>query len=210
MKNGVIIIKGEQSGEAVKETASMRWKRIVRNFGISFMGAIFTGFIFGLLLRLVMGIIAFFFPHMASGFHFSGTLMIVILGIAVTLANSIIYTIVFHTSRTRLVLKGFYFGLLSLIIFGTPLFLSNPNNELFGPQAPLGISLFSVLFFIVAFLLVWTTERITKWMEQANGRLKLAYVSFAILVIPAVVMLVNMFLEIFYEMIPQIIENFSR
>ncbi|WP_423798283.1 hypothetical protein [Neobacillus sp. SAB-20_R2A] len=206
----MIIIKEEQSGEVVKETASIRSKRIARNFGISFTGAIFTGFIFGLLLRLVMGIIAFFFPHMASGFHFSGTLMIVILGIAVTLANSIIYTILFQTSRMRWGRKGFYFGLLSLISFGTPLFLSNPNNELFGPQAPLGISLFSALFFIGAFLLVWSIERITKWMEQSNGRLKLAYISCAILVIPAAVMLVNMFLEIFYEMIPAIIENFSR
>ncbi|MBS4214845.1 hypothetical protein [Neobacillus rhizophilus] len=185
------------------------WKRIIRNFGISFMGALFTGILYGVLLRLVMGIIAFFFPHMASGFHLSGTLLLVVLGIAVTLANSILYTIIFQTSRMSLVRKGFYYGLLSLIIFGVPMFLSNPNNELFGPQAPLGISLFSVLFFIGAFIHVWSINRITNWVNHSNGMLKLAYISFAILVIPAAVMLFNMFLEIFNEIIPKIIENFS-
>ncbi|WP_284035707.1 hypothetical protein [Neobacillus sp. 114] len=188
---------------------SKRWKRIIRNFGISFMGALFTGILYGVLLRLVMGIIAFFFPHMASGFHLSGTLLLVVLGIAVTLANSILYTIIFQSSRTSLVRKGFYYGLLSLIIFGVPMFLSNPNNELFGPQAPLGISLFSVLFFIGAFIHVWSINRITNWVNHSNGMLKLAYISFAILVIPAAVMLFNMFHEIFNEIIPKIIENFS-
>jgi hypothetical protein len=89
------------------------------------------------------------------------------------------------------------------------MFLSNPNNELFGPQAPLGISLFTALFFIGPLILVFFIERITHWVDQSSKRLKLTHFSFAILLIPAIIMLVNMFAEIFYEMIPQINENFS-
>lgn len=206
---GVIIMKGQLNDEAVQVTGSKRWPTLARNFGISFMAAIFTGIIFGLLLRLVMGIIAYFFPHMASGFSFSGTFIILVVGIAGTLANSIVYTLVFQSSSKSWVRKGFYYGVVSLIIYGIPLFLSNPNNELFGPQAPLGIGLFSGLFFAGAFLLAFFIELVTNWIDRSKRRVKLAYVSFAILVIPAAVILVNIFLEIFYEMLPKIIDNFS-
>lgn len=203
-------MNGQLSNEVVKETGKNRWVRLVRNFGISFIAAVFAGGIFGLLLRLVMGIIAIFFPQLASGFTLGGTLLLVILGIAVTLANSIVYTLIFQKSRKSWVSKGFYFGLLSLLIYGTPLFLSNPNNELFGPQAPLGISLFSVLFFIGALILVYFIDKITQWADQSNGRLKLTYVCFAILVVPAIVMLINIIAEIFYEMLPSILTNLSQ
>lgn len=202
-------MRGQFNGEGVNGLGLKRWQRILRNFGISFLAAVPVGIIFGLLLRLVMGIIAFFFPHMASGFHLSGTLLLVILGIAATLANSIIYTLVFQTSRKNWVRKGFYYGLVSLILYGIPLFLSNPNNELFGSQAPLGIGLFSALFFIGALLLAFSVEHFTHWMDGSKGRQKLAYVSFTILFIPASAMLVNIFLEIFNEILPKINDNLS-
>ena len=198
-------MNGQLNSEAVKEENSNRWARAARIFGIGYIAALFPGIIFGLLLRLVMGIIAYFFPHMASGFHLSGTLLIVFLGIAVTLANSICYTFIFHRSRKNWLVKGLLFGLLLLIVYGTPLFLSNPNNELFGPQAPLGIALFSASFFIGSSLLALVIEYMSKWFDQSKGRLKLAYLSFAILSIPAILMLVNMFIEIFTEMLPKII-----
>ena len=198
------------SNEVVKGTGTNRWARIIRILGIGFMAAVFAGIIFGLLLRLVMGIIAMFFPHLATGFTVGGTLMLVILGIAVTLANSIVYTAFFQKSRKRWVQKGLYFGLLSLLIYGTPLFLSNPNNELFGPQAPLGVSLFSVLFIIGALILVYFIDKISRWVVHSHRRMSLSYVSFALLVIPAIVMLVNIIAEIFYEMLPKIITNFTQ
>jgi hypothetical protein len=198
-------MNGQLNSEAVKEENSNRWARAARIFGIGYIAALFPGIIFGLLLRLVMGIIAYFFPHMASGFHLSGTLLIVFLGIAVTLANSICYTFIFHRSRKSWLVKGLLFGLLLLIVYGTPLFLSNPNNELFGPQAPLGIALFSASFFIESSLLALVFEYMSKWFDQSKGRLKLAYLSFAILSIPAILVLVNMFIEIFTEMLPKII-----
>jgi hypothetical protein len=198
-------MNGQLNSEAVKEENSNRWARAARIFGIGYIAALFPGIIFGLLLRLVMGIIAYFFPHMASGFHLSGTLLIVFLGIAVTLANSICYTFIFHRSRKSWLVKGLLFGLLLLIVYGTPLFLSNPNNELFGPQAPLGIALFSASFFIGSSLLALVFEYMSKWFDQSKGRLKLAYLSFAILSIPAILVLVNMFIEIFTEMLPKII-----
>lgn len=200
-------MNGQLNNEVVKQPSSDRWARTVKVFGIGFIAALFTGIIFGLLLRLVMGIIAYFYPHLASGFHWSGTLLIVLLGITVTLANSIVYTFIFHRSRKSWLVKGLLFGLLLLIVYGTPLFLSNPNNELFGPQAPLGIALFSASFFIGSVLLALLIEYITKWFDQSNSRLKLAYLSFAILSIPAILMLVFMFVEIFTEMLPKILNN---
>jgi hypothetical protein len=202
-------MKEQLGGEVVNATSTSR-VRLVRNLGIGFMAAIIPGIIFGLLLRLVMGIIAIFFPHMATGFTLTGTLMLVVLGIAVTLANSIVYTLIFQNSIKSWVWKGSTFGLVSLIIYGTPLFLSNPNNELFGPQAPLGVTLFSALFFIGALLLTYFIDSISKWVEQSNGRLKLIYVSFAILILPAAIMLVNIIAEIFYEMLPKISSNLSQ
>jgi hypothetical protein len=154
-----------------------------------------------------MGIIAFFFPQLASGFHLSGTLLIVLLGMAVTIANSILYTFFFYRSRKSWVVKGLIFGLFLLIIYGTPLFLSNPDNELFGPQAPLGIALFSVSFFIGSVMLAFLIEYLTDWFDQSKGRLKLAYISFVILSIPAIKMLGAMYVEIFTEMLPKILNN---
>jgi hypothetical protein len=200
-------MNGQLNSEVVKQTSSNRWARTVKMFGIGFIAALFTGVIFGLLLRLVMGIIAYFFPHLASGFHWSGTLLIVVLGIAVTLSNSIVFTFIFHRSLKSWLVKGLLFGLLLLIVYGTPLFLSNPNNELFGPQAPLGIALFSASFFIGSVLLAILIEYIAKWFDQSKGRQKIAYLSFAILSIPAILMLVFMFVEIFTEMLPKIINN---
>lgn len=198
------------SNEVVKGTGTNRWASIIRKLGISFMAAVFAGIIFGLLLRLVMGLIAVFYPHLASGFTVGGTLLLVILGIAVTLANSIVYTVIFQKSRKSWVQKGLFFGLLSLLIYGIPLFLSNPNNELFGPQAPLGVSLFSALFFIGALILVYFNDIISRWVDHSNRRMRITFVSFALLVIPAVVMLVNIIAEIFYEMLPKIITNLSQ
>jgi hypothetical protein len=198
------------SNEVIKGTGTNRWARIIQNLGIGFMAAVFAGIIFGLLLRLVMGIIAVFFPLLATGFTVGGTLMLVILGIAVTLANSIVYTVIFQKSRKSWVQKSLYFGLFSLLIYGIPLFLSNPNNELFGPQAPLGVSLFSVLFIIGALILVYFINIISRWVDHSHRRLRLSYVSFAFLVIPAIVMLVNIIAEIFYEMLPKIITNLSQ
>jgi hypothetical protein len=200
-------MNGQLNSEVVKQPSSDRWVRTVKVFGIGFIAALFTGIIFGLLLRLVMGIIAYFFPHLASGFHWSGTLLIVILGIAVTLANSILYTLIFHRSSKSWLVKGLLFGLLLVIVYGTPLFWSNPNNELFGPQAPLGIALFSASFFIGSVLLALLIDYIAKWFDQSKGRHILAYLSFAIFAIPAILMLVSMYIEIFTEMLPKIINN---
>jgi hypothetical protein len=82
--------------------------------------------------------------------------------------------------------------------------LSNPNNELFGPQVPLGISLFSALFFISAYMLAFSVGVMTKWIDQSKSRLKWAYIDFVIFFIPATFMLGNILAEIFYEMMPKV------
>ena len=112
-------MNGQVNSEVVKKTSSNRWARTAKRYGIGYIASLFTGLIFELLLRKVMGIIAYFFPPLASGFHLSGTLLIVILGIAVTLANSILYTFLFHRSRKSWVVKGLLFGLFHNYLWNT-------------------------------------------------------------------------------------------
>jgi hypothetical protein len=121
-----------------------------------------------------------------------------------------LFTAIFQKSSKSWLQKSLYFGLLSFLIYGIPLFLSNPNNELFGPQAPLGVSLFSALFFIGPLILVYFIGTISSWINHSNRRMRLPYVSFALFVIPAIIMLVNIIAEIFYEMLPKIITNLSQ
>ncbi|PFP28578.1 hypothetical protein COJ96_13820 [Bacillus sp. AFS073361] len=62
-------------------------------------------------------------------------------------------------------------------------------------------------FFIGSVILALLFEYLTKWVDQSKGRLKLAYVSFVILSIPAITMLVAMYVEMFTETLPQILNN---
>ncbi|WP_462413014.1 hypothetical protein [Neobacillus sp. Marseille-QA0830] len=196
-----------QSDSLVKESASVRFSKIASRFGVSFLAAIVTGLISGLLLRLIMKIIALAFPQMASGLTFMGTFMLVVVGIGFTLANSIIFTMIYSFLPKRWGRKGLLYGCINLVILGIPFFLSNPNNELFGPQAPLGIGLFSGLFIIGGFLLSFFVHRMTNWFSQTRGRMILTYIIFGLLIVPAIVVFGGIVYEIFTELIPAIRTN---
>lgn len=178
------------------------------NLGIGFFSAVISGIISGLLLRLVMKLIAVVYPQLASGFTVEGTLLLVLLGIGFTLANSLIYTFIHHYLLNGWVRKGLIYGGLNVCIFGIPFFLSNPGNELFGPQAPLGITLFSILFLLGGLLLAMTVNLVTNWVNQAQGRRKFAYVFCALLILPAIVIAGGIIHEIIYELIPEIRSNY--
>ncbi|MGF6953665.1 tetrahydromethanopterin S-methyltransferase subunit G [Neobacillus sp. B4I6] len=192
----------------VRTKASEPIQFIAKNLGIGFFAAIVTGIISGLLLRLIMKIIAMVFPHMAGGFTFEGTFLLILLGIGFSLANSIVYTFVHRYLPSGWVRKGFIYGGMNLVILGISFFLSNPDNDLFGPQAPLGITLFSLLFLFGGLLLARLVDRVTNWVERSNSRLKYTYIFFALLIVPAVVMSGGIIYEIVTEIIPAIRSNF--
>jgi hypothetical protein len=98
------------------------------------------------------------------------------------------------------------YGLITLFVYGIPFFLSNPDNDLFGPQAPLGIALFSILFIVGGLLLSFCFHIINSW-AQPQRREKYMYISFFVLIIPALIMVTGTTFEMFYETIPAIRAN---
>ena len=207
-KGGIQNRTTDQNKMAVNNSRPILFARIAKNIGIGFFAAIVTGMITGLLLRIIMKIIAMAFPHMASGFTFEGTFALILMGMGFTLANSIIYMFVHRYLPKRGVRKGLIYGCLNLLIFGIPFFLSNPGNELFGPQAPLGITLFSLLFLMGGLLLALLVNLILNWVNQSTRRLKYTYTIFALLIGPAVLMSAGIIYEIIYELLPAIKMNF--
>jgi len=187
-------------------------KQQVRSFGIkmggSFLAAILTGIVSGLLLRLLMKIIAIAYPEMARGFTWLGTLSLINTGLVFCLSASLIFIILeFILPKWRLS-KGLLFGCFMLIVYGTPFFLSNPDNDLFGPQAPLGIGLFCALFICGGILMAYFTDRIRTWVRvKEERRSKLLFAAFVVFILPAVVMFGGVLVELFTETIPAINAN---
>ncbi|MGG3467467.1 hypothetical protein ABES02_08260 [Neobacillus pocheonensis] len=203
-----MIERETNANSTVIDSPSTRFARIAKILGIGFFSAVITGIISGLLLRIIMKIIAIAFPDMASGFTFEGTLFLVFLSFGFSLANSIIYTFIHQYLPDGWVRKGLIYGGLNLCIFGIPFFLSNPNSELFGPQAPLGITLFSLLFLLGGLLLAMWFNLITNWVNRAQRRRIFAYVIFALLILPAIVIAGGIIYEFIYELIPAIRSNY--
>lgn len=140
----------------------------IRNLGLklgaAFLAAIFTGIISGILLRVLMKIVALVFPLMARGFTMEGMLTLLMTGVMFCLANSILYTFIENTLPTSWFMKGALYGSFNLITYGIPFFLSNPDNDLFGAQAVLGVMLFSMLFITAGVLLAFSMEQIRNWI----------------------------------------------
>ncbi len=173
--------------------------------GIIFAAALLSGLLFGVLLRVVMGIIALAFPELASGFHWEALLMLTVVGMVFTLGNSLIFAIVMSILPGGWATRGLIYGVANTCVIGIPFFLSNPGGELFGPQAFLGVSLFTLLFVWGGVSLSWTVDKLERWVAVGQlGRIRLAYVSFIVLVIPAFIVLFEIGREMFTEIIPEI------
>ena len=177
-------------------------------FGISFAAALLSGLLFGVLLRVVMGIIALAFPEMASGFHWNALLMLALLGMLFTLGNSFIFICAKSILPNGWMQRGLVYGVAIAIVIGTPFFLSNPGGELFGPQAYLGVTLFTLLFVWGGVSLSWTVDRVERWVAaNRNGRIRFAYASFVLLIVPAFIVLFGIGEEMVTEIIPEIRNN---
>ncbi|WP_042461616.1 hypothetical protein [Neobacillus dielmonensis] len=197
-----------QNDSVIRNSILIRITGVARRLGIGFLAAVITGVISGLLLRFIMRIIALAFPHMARGFTFQGTFILIIVGVGFSLANSIIFTAIYHYLPTGWVRKGVLYGCINLVIYGIPFFLSNPDNDLFGPQAPLGIGLFSALFILGGLLLSYLVDKMISWFGQSKTRIVFNYIFFGMLIVPALVMAGGIVYEIFHDLIPSIQSNF--
>lgn len=176
------------------------------NFGAAFLSGLGTGIVSGLLLRVIMGIVALAFPELSRGLTLEGVLALLLIGTGFSLANSVWFGCVNrHLPKHRLV-RGLGYGAINAIVYGIPFFLSNPDNDLFGPQAPLGIALFTALFLCGGLMLTVGYDRILNWAREGR-REKVLHVSFAVLLIPAMIMLIGTTYEMFDEVIPRIRAN---
>jgi hypothetical protein len=164
-----------------------RFINLSKKLGIGFIGALITGVICGLLLRIIMRIIAYAYPSLASGVSIQGVISLIGTGIGFCLASSILYTYVEQYLPNHWVLKGSIFGIINLVLFGIPI-LNNPDLQ--GDQAILTILLFSCVFIIGGLLLAYSCWKITTCSQNRNHN-KIYYVSFNVFVIPALVLLVQ-------------------
>ncbi|SOC08693.1 hypothetical protein SAMN05880501_105124 [Ureibacillus xyleni] len=171
--------------------------------GIGFIAAVGAGFIVGVLLRLIMKIVAIIYPNLSTGFTFKGTFLLVLMGTGFTLAVSMLYMYCRMYLARNWILSGMLYGFIVLCIFSYPFFFSDePNSELNGPQKPLGIILFSLLFIIGGLLLAKFVNIIENWVEKSTSRIKYCYIAFCILIIPT--------LFITYGIVKDLIEEFLR
>jgi hypothetical protein len=183
-----------------------QFKAFPKKLGAAFLSGVITGLITGVLLRVIMGIVAFVFPETARGLTLNGVIALLIVGLGFCLVNSIWFSLIEKVLPSPWYLKGLLYGLITLFVYGIPFFLSNPDNDLFGPQAPLGIALFSILFIVGGLLLAFCFHIINSW-AQPERREKYMYVSFFILIIPALIMVIGTTYEMVYETIPAIRAN---
>ncbi len=164
-----------------------------------------SGLLFGVLLRVVMGIIALAYPEMASGFHWEALLMLTVLGMLFTLGNSLVFTCAMPVLPDGWAMRGLSYGVANTAVIGIPFFLSNPGGELFGPQAYLGIALFTLLFVWGGVSLSWTVDKLERWVAVGRAsRIRLAYASFIVLIVPAFIVLFQIGREMLTEIIPEI------
>ncbi|HZG58337.1 hypothetical protein [Paenibacillus sp.] len=183
--------------------------RFFENAGIALAAAVPAGLLMGVILRVNMSIIAVAYPHLATGFHWISTLMIILgPGLGVTLTNAVIFSLLHNRLPRERRAKAIAYALFTLIVYGTPFLLSNPGGELFGPQAVLGVPLFALAYAFNGASLSWFADGLKDWV-RANPmkRTRFAYTSCILLSVPALAMLGGIVFEIFTEMIPEIRNN---
>ena len=180
---------------------------IAKKLGAAFLSAIITGLITGILLRVIMGIVALVFPETARGLTFAGVTALLLVGIGFSLVHSIWFSVFSLLKSGTWLSKGLLYGLAALLVYGAPFFLSNPDNDLFGPQAPLGILLFSLIFIIGGLSLSFFSHAFLTWTSRSPRRDKYMYMSAIVLTLPACWMLAGTTYEMFVETIPAIQAN---
>jgi len=187
-------------------------KEYVRFFekaGISLAAAVPAGLLTGILLRIDMALIAIAYPKLATGFHWTSTLFIILgPGLGATLTNAVIFSLLrrwLPVNRRSLVTV---YAMFTLLAYGGPLLLSNPGGELFGPQAVLGVPLFALTYAANGAMLAWFADLLKDWVQaDPTRRTRFAYMSCILFSVPALAMLGGIVFEMITETIPEIRRN---
>lgn len=175
-----------------------RVKEIGKRMGVAFIAATATGMVCGILLRIIMRIIAIAFPELAGGVTFEGVISLIGTGIGFCLATSILFILVESYLPHHWFKKGVLFGIMTLAIFGTPI-LHNPSNGLDRFQEIITIILFSCVFITGGLLMTYAFGIVNKWVRSRRYE-KVLYISFFVLIIPALFLLGEMTIGVFKEM----------
>lgn len=166
-------------------TKNIQVRKISIKLGIIFFSSIITGIICGFLLRLIMRIIGIVFPQMAGSLTLDGIFSLLIAGISFCLASSFLFYIVETKLPRYWFKKGFTFGILILIIYGTPIII-RPGLSV--PQELLVILLFTILFILGGLLMSFWFWKICEWAKNPS-REKLLLIVCYLFIIPAVYLL---------------------
>jgi MFS family permease len=190
----------------IRKTSAYLGRNLIPSFGAAFIAAMVTGIVAGVMLRVIMGIIAAAFPELATGLSLSGVLFLLLTGMGFSLAGSIPFTLLEPIFPKKVLFKGLIFGSIHLLLYGIPFYLSNPGDELFGPQAPLAVLLFSMLFLMTGLLLAGLHKHFT-YLGRHDVRRRILKIIFFVLILPTIAMLGVMTYEMITEIIPRVEHN---
>jgi hypothetical protein len=165
--------------------------------GAAFIAGISTGFICGILLRVIMRIIAITFPELAGNLTLGGILTLLITGISYCLAFSILFTLLESKLPINWFKKGLIFGIGILLIFGLPIML---RPDLSRSQEILVIVLFSSVFITGGLLLSFTYLKINCWTQNSSNE-KLLFTLSSLLIIPSLFILGQNIYEIIIKLL---------
>ncbi len=134
-----------------------------RTMGVAALASLTAGLIAGIGARIIMRVVAIT-SHMPVGFSVAGTLVILVNGIVIGFAVGFVLTIftvvlsAYPKAQKYIpgpIWRGLIWGVLLVLIFGLPLFLSSsfPNPDITFGMPLLNKSMFATLFFIYGIIL---------------------------------------------------------
>ncbi|MGE5703406.1 MAG: hypothetical protein ACM32O_12820 [Clostridia bacterium] len=171
---------------------TQRLTHMIRRIGLTLLAGVFLGIFTGIAARLIMRIVAIVYPERFQGFTLEGTGILLLFGTGISLAMSLLFSVLKARLSRSWVKQGLIFGFLLLLCFGIPLFCLHADGELAGPQRLLGISLFLPLIVISSLLLAKVVHTLENKMPSTKSVAMVHYASFTLLILPAILFLVNL------------------
>jgi len=182
---------------------------VVDSLGAVLLSALLTGFVGGIALRAAMRAVALVYPELLRGFTWGGTAFVVASGVLFGLANGLPYALARPALPSNPLRSGALYGAGALAVFGVPFFLSNPDGDLFGPQAPLSVALFGAIFVLGGLLMACAASGALRYLERRPRGRAWARGIGILLLVPAGATLTGVGYEMIFETIPAIRLNWG-